>query len=389
MISVEEARELIRDALALLPVKEIPLHQVSGHFAAAPIITPYDHPLFDNSAVDGYAFAFREAMGTLEVVAQIAAGDAPERMLGPGECARIFTGAMLPPGADTVVMQEYVQRDADRISHTDHRLKSGGNVRRKGEQIRAGDRVLEQGAAITPAVHGLLASVGIGKVKVHEWPCVTVVITGGEFTDEVPAPGRIFNSNDQMLAAALHCVGIKPRILRATDEPEALEQALRQALSNSDMVITTGGVSVGDHDLVLPVLKALDVVVVYHRVAQKPGKPMLFAKAGNVAIFGLPGNPRAVMVLFWEYVLPAIRRMMGAADPALRMEHMKITTGISLKGDRSEFRAATVRNGTVELLRDEGSHMLSSLVRADALVYFPADVREVSAGDHVEVHFIP
>ncbi|MEZ4761124.1 MAG: molybdopterin-binding protein, partial [Flavobacteriales bacterium] len=164
---------------------------------------------------------------------------------------------------------------------------------------------------------------------------------------------------------------------------EALEGA------DADLIITTGGVSVGDHDLVRSVLEDLGAEIVVHGVAQKPGKPMLFAMLDGVPVFGLPGNSRAVMVLFWEYVLPFLRKLMGAADPFLRSEHLPLAEGLTVKGNRTEFRAACVREGRVELLRDEGSHMLRSLVEAEALAVIPSDQRDLRPGDRVEVHYLP
>lgn len=388
MISVEEARKLIMQNVHQLPVKEIPLHEAGAHFAATEIISPHDHPLFDNSAVDGYAFKFDESVREWKVVESIPAGMRSARELQPGECVRIFTGAMMPHGADTVVMQEFVDRRGDHIVHSDQRLKRDSNVRLKGEQIRTGRSILEKGAEITAAASGLLASVGVRKLKVHEWPYVSIVITGDEFIDEEPA-GKIFSSNDVMLAAALRRQGTAPKIFHSKDDPQELLQTLRHAMSVSDLVITTGGVSVGEHDLVHAALQHIGATVIFHIVAQKPGKPMLFGTLENKPIFALPGNPRAVMILFWEFVLPVIRTMMGAREPGPMRKKLKITHAVELKGERSEFRAARTFDGTVELLQDQGSHMLSGLIQADSLVYFPRGSTSIQAGDEVEVHPIP
>jgi molybdopterin molybdotransferase len=391
MITVQEARAALLASISPLPVKEVALHKASGHYAAQDVHAPHDHPLFDNSAVDGYAFAYVQAGTRLRVVSEIAAGDRPERTIGPGECARIFTGAMLPEGADTVVMQEFIQREGNIIHHNDQKLVRGGNIRRRGEQLRAGDRVLEQGACLDAVTLGLLASVGIRTVRVHEWPQVSVIITGNEFAaeDAEPQEGRIFSSNDIMLDVALRQAGINPLVLHAGDTTEELEIAFAQAFLRSDLVITTGGVSVGDHDLVRPVLDHSAALVLFHKVSQKPGKPMLLARNGGSLIMGLPGNPRAVMILFWEYVLPAIRALMGAAHPWPRTDHLPLGHAVQWKGERSEFRAARITDGRVELLRDEGSHMLASLLSADAIACLPDDRNEMKAGDMVEVHFIP
>ena len=389
MISVEEARKRIGEALHVLPVKEVPLQEAFAHFTAAPIPAPHDHPLFDNSAVDGYALRFAAYRNEFRVIGEIAAGGNWRAPIGEGECVRIFTGAKMPADADTVVMQEHVQRNGDRIVITDLRTKRGANVRRKGEQIHAGDQVISAGEELTPAAIGLLASVGVKKVRVHEWPYVSVIITGDEFVSDELEDGRIFSSNDLMLSSALQRIGIKAQMIHAKDDEADLERAVRQALSRSDVIITTGGVSVGDHDLVAPILDRTGAEILFHKVAQKPGKPMLFARNGNTVIIGLPGNPRAVMILFWEYVLPALRKMMGSSAPGLRSEQLPLTHDLQMKGERAEFRAARIVERQITLLPDEGSHMLSTLLKADALAFFPGTTREVKKGDLVEVHYLP
>jgi molybdopterin molybdotransferase len=389
MITVEEARKRINETIRILPVKEVPLQQAFRHFTATPVISPHDHPLFDNSAVDGYALKFADAGRSLKVVGSIAAGEVFPSTIGPGECVRIFTGAMMPRPVDTVVMQEHVSRTDDLITLLDDRLQRGSNVRKKGEQIQAGEQILPPGEQLSSAAIGLLASVGIRTVKVHEWPYVTVIVTGNEFTEKGNEPGRIFSSNDLMLLAALEAEGVRSQLLYAGDDKEQLRSALREAMSRSDLIITTGGVSVGDHDLVAPVLQELGTEIIFHKVSQKPGKPMLFGRNGNAVIFGLPGNPRAVMILFWEYIFPAIRKMMGVARSDLRSSTLPIDVDVQLKGERSEFRAAQRIGDRVSLLPDEGSHMLSTLVSADSLVYFPVGVNEVKKGDLVEVHHLP
>ncbi|MBL0037281.1 MAG: molybdopterin molybdotransferase MoeA [Flavobacteriales bacterium] len=388
MISVEEAKALLMSKVYRLPAEGKPLR--SGGYAAKEVFAPHDHPLFDCSAVDGYAFAFDADVKEWSVVGEVPAGRVFSGELKPGECLRIFTGALVPASADTVVMQEFVQREGDRVTHTDVKLKAGGNVRKKGEQVRAGDRLLEAGARLDAVAIGLLASCGIREVAQYVTPRVAVIVTGDEFSaDATPAPGRIFSSNDVMLLAALTEQGIHGELLHAKDSTDALLGAFGKASVNADLVITTGGASVGDHDLIKPVLEAMGATIHFHGVAQKPGKPMLFTSIGEKPIVALPGNPRAVMILFWEFVLPFLRAMQGARDPWLRTEHLPIMHAVTLKGDRAEFRAAQVKDGRVTLLADEGSHMLRSLVDADVLAYFPATMRTVNTNETVEVHHLP
>jgi len=390
MITVDEAKRILLAKAQLLSTDRVSLAQAGGTYTATDILAPHDHPLFDCSAVDGYAFAFDAAVKEWRVAGEVPAGKVFSGELDRGECLRIFTGAMVPASADTVVMQEFVQREGDRITHTDVKLKAGGNVRKQGEQVRVGDRLLGAGSRIDASAIGLLASCGIRELDTHRVPRVAVIVTGDEFSAEaIPAPGRIFSSNDAMLLAALDQQGIDAELLHATDDEGVLRAAVQKATMMADLVITTGGASVGDHDLIRPVLEQMGATIHFHGVAQKPGKPMLFASLGEKPIIALPGNPRAVMILFWEYVLPFIRAMQGACDPWLRTEHLPIAHAVALKGDRAEFRAAQVKDGRVTLLADEGSHMLRSLVDADALAYFPATMRTLNANEPVEVHHIP
>ncbi len=389
MIDVKEAKRRLMAHVLVMPTEAVPLLNALGRFAVNDVVAPFDHPLFDCSAMDGYAFRFSDDSKAWTVVGEVAAGDAFSRGLQASECVRIFTGAMMPEGADTVVMQELAQRSGEAMTHTDVKLRRGGNVRCKGEQLRTGDVALLKGTPLDAPAIGLLASVGVQKVLVAKRPRVALLISGDEFAEgAVPRPGKIFGTNGVMLQAALRNAGIEASNVQVNDDRDALIMAWKQAAKAHDLVISTGGVSVGDHDLIRPALEALGAEFILHGVKQKPGKPMLFAKLDGTPVFGLPGNPRAVMVLFGEYVLPFLRAMQGAADPGPRIEHLPVEQALKVKGDRAEFRAALVMEGKVKLLADEGSHMLRSLTEANALAFVPADVRELKAGDTIEVHYI-
>jgi molybdopterin molybdotransferase len=390
MISVEEAKTALLANTPLLDTEQLSIPEAYQRYTAEAITALFDHPLFDQSAVDGYAFAFDQSISSWEVVGEVAAGSVMQNALSSGQCARIFTGGKLPAGADTVVMQEFVKRDGQCIEHKDIKLRHGSNVRLRGEQVVQGQEVLAAGKRLCPQAIGLLLSVGVRDVKCHRLPRIAIVVTGNEFTDTAaPGPGRIFSSNGEMLQAALHKEGLSCTLLHAPDDEMILRDTLRNVLEDHDMVITTGGVSVGDLDLVRPALEQLDIRIIFHGVAQKPGKPMLLGRRGDALVIGLPGNPRAVLILFWEFVLPAIRAMQGAGAPWLRIDRLPIAEGVLLKGDRAEFRAAQVNKGEVKLLADQGSHMLASLLTADALVYFPSNIRTVLKDDDVEVHYLP
>jgi molybdopterin molybdotransferase len=245
---------------------------------------------------------------------------------------------------------------------------------------------------IDPAVAGLLAADGVLRVQVTMPPAVGIVCTGSEFNPAGEAlPGKIFSSNDQLLQAALRSAGmeINEHVYRSIDTLDDIRKAIYLASLDSQVVITTGGVSVGEHDLVRAALERLGAEILFHGVLQKPGKPMLFARVGQMPVFALPGNPRAVLVAWYAFVLPFLRAVEGDRDPGPRTAHLPIARGLTLKGNRAEFRAASVRDGVVHLLTDEGSHLLGSLVGADALAYFPHTTRQVPEGATVEVHYLP
>jgi molybdopterin molybdotransferase len=390
MISVEEAKRIVMAQVKVRTGEYQRLEDAYGQVLAEDVHAPHPHPLFDMSAVDG--FAVGDANGPWKQVGAIAAGEVLGTSLDPGLCARIFTGAEVPPDSFAVLMQEHCTSEGGLVQLERGRAIAGSNIRRKAEQCKAGDLLLSKGARLDPDAIGYLASCGVQDVVVAKGISVRVVRTGGEFTTgDDPQPGRIFSSNEWMLIAALRQSGsnTENEVLLANDTEQELRAALVQAAKDTDVVITTGGASVGDHDLILPVLKKLGATIQFHGIAQKPGKPMLFATLGTVPVFALPGNPRAVMVCFWEYVLPFLRAMQGAKDPWLSSDILPITHVLSAKGDRAEFRAAQVKGGKVTLPADEGSHMLRSLIDANALAYLPATQRAWKEGDTIVVHYIP
>lgn len=390
MIGVDEARRIMMAQVCLREGERQVLDDAMGRVLTEDVYAPYPHPLFDMSAVDGYAVG--SAAGPWKQLGSIAAGEQLGRPLKPGECARIFTGAQVPTGSHAVLMQEHCAAEGEQVRYLRDDVHTGANIRRMAEQCEAGDLLLAKGARLDPAGAGYLASCGVQDVAVAMEPGVRIVRTGGEFMEgEGLEAGRIFSSNETMLIGALkhHHFRTEDEALVARDTEDELHEALLHAVEEGDVVITTGGASVGDHDLILPVLKKLGATIHFHGLAQKPGKPMLFATLKEVPVFALPGNPRAVMVLFWEYVLPYLRAMCGATEPWLRSDTLPITHALNAKGDRAEFRAAQVKGGKVTLLADEGSHMLRSLIDADALAYLPASQRQWNAGEPIEVHYIP
>lgn len=390
MIGVEEAKRIMMEHVRPLPFTPQALDLAHDHHLAADVKSRAPYPMFDMSAVDGWALCGEGPEWT--PVASVAAGQAMQGSLLPGHCARIFTGARLPSGTERVLMQEHAVREAGMIQCMGGPPAIGANIRRKGEHFTEGELLARAGERLGPAYIGIIASGGCEEVEVSFKPWVAVVRTGSEFIEQgSPGDGRIHSSNEWMLFAALRkelCEVDDDGAFIAADDDTEIANAIEQA-SEADVIITTGGVSVGDHDRVEAVLKSLGADIHFHGVAQKPGKPMLFATLKGKPVFGLPGNPRAVMVLYWEYVLPYLRAMQGATDPWPRTDLLPVGHTTSVKGERAEFRAARVEGGKVLLLADEGSHMLRSLSGADALVYMPPDKRAWGEGEPIEVHYLP
>ena len=390
MIGVEEAKRIMMEHLRPLPFTPLVLDLAQDHHLAADVKSQAPHPMFDMSAVDGWALCGEGPEWT--PVGEFAAGQTMTGTLQPDQCARIFTGAQVPAGTERVLMQEHAIREAGHIQCRNALPPVGANIRRQGEQFTEGELLARTGERLDPSFVGLIASGGFEEVEVSFKPWVAVVRTGNEFIEEgSPRDGRIFSSNEWMLFAALRkelCEVDEDGAFIAADDDADIENAVKQA-SAADVIITTGGVSVGDHDRVRAVLEKMGAEIHFHGVAQKPGKPMLFATLNGKPVFGLPGNPRAVMVLFWEYVLPFLRAMQGAMDPWPRTDHVPVVHAVALKGDRAEFRAVRIEAGKVRLLADEGSHMLRSLIDADALAYLPAERRSWNEGEPIEVHYLP
>ncbi len=390
MITVEEAKRIMMAQVAVRESENKMLKDACGRVLSEDVVAKYDHPLFDMSAVDGYALG--DANGPWHLVGTVAAGEVLGQSIRSGECVRIFTGALVPTDSHCVVMQEVCTISEGTLILATPVPANGANIRRRNEGSRAGDVLLRRGSRLDVAGVGLLASCGITNVTVVNEVRVSIVRTGGEFNEEGELrPGRIFSSNELMLNAAAEQAGFNTPAdaFISNDTESELEAALSHAVAEGDAVITTGGASVGDHDLMLPVLTKLGATIHFHGVAQKPGKPMLFATLKGVPVFALPGNPRAVLVGWYEYVLPFLRACSGLADPWLRSDRLPLTHAVQLKGERAEFRAARVQEGKVTLLSDEGSHLLGTLAHADAIAYFPHDVRTYATHEPVTVHYLP
>lgn len=404
MLTYEQALEKILEKSIPLGAVTKELHEAMSYFLAETVVSPFPMPQFDNSAVDGYgvlcadlADASEHAAKPLKLSGEIQAGSTGKLSLSPGCAIKILTGAVVPQSVEAVVMREYCSEDNGDVS-IGYAPTSGENIRRCGGEFPAGKEVISAGAHATPPVIGLLASLGSSSVKVHAKPYVSIIATGDELVapGKPLEPGQIYNSNSYALASALAALGITAvQIMHAADTPEAARKAFEEALSCSDVVISTGGVSVGDYDYVKEVLEQLGIQTVFWRIAIKPGKPVYFGiqDAPRKLVFGLPGNPVSGLVTFHQFVRPALLKMMGSVNPENETAVATLKTGLKKKPGRLDFVrgiASHTPDGLLEVAPTVGqdSHMISGLAQADCLIHFGADDGEIKAGASVVITFL-
>lgn len=393
---VEQAREYIKAHLS--PVNEterVNLHAALGRVLAEEIHATHNVPNHDNSAMDGYAFNADDlAQGTtrLKITGAAFAGNALTGSFEKGACVRIMTGAAVPVGTDTVIAQERVDVDGAFIQFTDTPNR-GANVRYAGEDLKAGQVVLNVGHQISPADLGLIASLGIGKVSVYRKLKVSFFSTGDELASigSTLKTGQIFDSNRYTLFGMLTLMGAEIQDLGAIpDDPILLEQTLIKAAENSDVILTSGGVSVGEADYMKQLLQKLGQVL-FWKIAMKPGRPLAFGKIGNAHYFGLPGNPVALMVTFYQFVRQAMLVLMGQANPAaIPMLKVICTSPIRKLKGRTEFQRGILfvgEDGTwqVKTTGNQSSGVLSSMSQANCFIVLDDDVGNVEAGTTVKV----
>jgi len=389
MTSEDEARSGVLAKIRPLRSESAPLLHSLGRFAARDVFASRPLPAFDNSAMDGYAVhsASCHHGASLLVVGEQPAGADRGLAMGPGEAIRIFTGAPLPRGADTVIMQEEVRREGNTIvAQAD--VEPGEFVRRKGADLAQGQKILSQGEPVTVQDLALLASQGITEVEVGARPQVAIVSTGDELAlpGTTPRPGQIFESNSIMLQALAIRAGAEVAfVTHCPDDLEQMTDLFRRGLE-TDALIVSGGVSVGEHDLVKPALRSLGAEIDLWRVAIKPGKPFLFGRAGRAAVFGLPGNPVSAFVTFLKFVRPALLKMSGAGDAylALRQVPARLTQDVTNEGDRPHYLRGRLHDGAFTVTGRQESHALFGLSRANALLRLAGGAK-LGAGANVSV----
>jgi molybdopterin molybdotransferase len=386
MLSVTEATAHVLALVPRLPADDVELAAADGRVLAAAIDARRDLPALATSAMDGFCARSAELPATLPVTRSIAAGLAGEAIgaLASGEAARIMTGAPLPAGADTVIMFEEA---GDRGATVELPASPpGANVRPVGEDLRTGERALEAGTRLGWGELGLLAALGCARVRVARRRVVAIIATGDELVDlaTTPAPGQIVDSSAYTIAAQITAAGGVPRYLGvARDRPEAVIALIEEALA-ADVVLTTGGVSVGDHDHVRGALASLGVELDFWKVAMKPGKPLAVGRHGRVPIFALPGNPVSSAVAFELFVRPALLAMQGATVTARPRAPVVLPAGYHKPPGRAHYLRARLRRDGERLIAElhgkQGSAILSSLVGLHALVEIAAELGTLAAG---------
>ncbi|MFN2477378.1 MAG: gephyrin-like molybdotransferase Glp [Chthoniobacterales bacterium] len=373
MIDQGEALARILAHVRPLPSRRVGLRDAVGCFAASDITAVCSLPPFDNSAMDGYAVVANTAMpgARLRVVDEQPAGRSRDLRLRAGEAIRIFTGAPLPSGADAVIMQEDVEREGDEILLREN-VERGEFVRRLGGDVAAGQKIVTAGERIRPETIALLAAQGLTDVEVGGEVTAAIISTGDELVAPgLPLqPGQIYESNAPLLNAMLSQLGVNVvSVVHCPDQQAEIEESVRAGIA-ADMLIVTGGVSVGARDLVKPALVAAGAQLELWRVAVKPGKPFLFGHAGDCSIFGLPGNPVSAFVTFLSFVRPAALQMMGAGAAALAMRKQTaiLAAGVHNDGERAHYMRGSVEAGRFTPLPRQESHALFGLSRSNALL---------------------
>lgn len=387
--SVDEARATLLNAVRPLTPVNLPVAEALGLVLAEEVTAGYDSPAFDNSAMDGFATRNGRANDRLRLVGESRAGVPYDGTLNDGETVRISTGAALPDGADGVLQQELVDAEGDTVVLRED-VPAGRNLRNAGDDLRKGTRVLTQGTRIGPAQLGVAIGAGRMHLLVAPRPRLAVVTTGDELVPPgTPLqPGQIHDSNGPTLTALAARAGAE--VVghgHATDDPEATQEIVSEALDAADVVVIAGGISVGPHDHVKPVLEALGVRQLLWRVALKPGKPTWIGirDADRKLVLGLPGNPVSAYVTFLLFARPALAALQGA-DASVPRTQATLATAIPRNADRDELvRVRRLPDGTVEPTGPQGSHVLSSLLNADALAVIPRGDEQLAAGATVDL----
>lgn len=393
MISVKEAKEILFSNLPEPKTLNVKLEDAVGLVLAEELVAPINVPSFDNSAMDGYAFSFEDCQNRLPMVVKytIPAGtvDLPE--LQSGEVARIFTGAPIPKGADTVVMQELTSRKEDFLTIESDTVKKGDHIRKKASQTVTGDQVAQAGWRLKPAMIGFLAGFGFDRVTVFRPPSVTILTSGKELVSpgNPLGFGQVYESSSYTLKAALKEMGIPVTSMPIVeDDLVRIQASIEAALENSDILLVTGGISVGDYDFVNQAFENLGIEQLFYKIRQKPGKPLFAGKRGDKLVFGLPGNPGSTLTCFYQYVKPSILKMMGKDFSEEKTPLLSLAGDFKKRLGLTHFMKGLVTQQEVKVLSDQESYKMNSFSQSNCLIEFEEEKEMFVKGDLVKVHFL-
>ena len=391
MISVQQALQFIEQYTQKTSnTVTISVSEALGYVLAKDVFSPIDMPPFRQSAMDGYALGSVQET-TYTLVNEVKAGDTEDPEIKEGQAIRIFTGAPVPSAAKSVVIQEKVEVSNNQIILQESTVPMA-NIREVGEQIKKGDIALSKDTKITAAGIGYLATLGVTEIEVYKKPAIAIITTGNELIapGQPLSYGQIYESNSLMLVSALQKSGFSEvSTYKISDNYEATQALLEKTIADHDVILISGGISVGDYDFVGKALRNIGIEEVFYKVKQKPGKPLFYGKHKNKTIFALPGNPASSLSCFYIYVLPAILKLSGYTNYHLERSKGIANTNFTKKGERAAFLKAHNDLGQITILDAQASSMLRSFALANALVYLPEDTTEVTIGDTIEIINLP
>lgn len=393
MISVAEAKKIILENVSSLAPVTLPIQVSAGLILADDVYATMDIPAFPQSSMDGYAFSFEgwRQYKNLKITGEVAAGSNETFSLTPGNAVRIFTGAAVPPGADTVIMQEKTRVENGNLKIEDESLTAGTSVRLKGSEIKSGELALKKGDLLMPAAIGFLAGIGINEVKAFPNPSITIIITGNELLEpgQPLQHGQVYESNSFALKAALKQLQMENvQILYVKDRQEELTNTLESALQQTDIILLTGGISVGDYDFVLQSATECEVEKLFHKVKQRPGKPLYFGKKENKLVFGLPGNPSSVLTCFYQYVIPALEKL-SKRQIGMKVIKVPLAKAFQKNAGLTHFLKGFYDGKTALPLEAQESFRLSSFAKANGLIQIDEETISLKEGELVDVYLLP
>ena len=390
MVSVEEAKNRINSKCKTLDASNISLMESLGYVLSEGIISTINMPPFNQSAMDGYAVHMHDS-NNYKLIGEVKAGDKSDYILKSGEAIRIFTGAMVPEGADCVAKQEIVEKLNDELISINEPIKHFGNIRPLGEQIKIGDTGLSSGTTMNTGAIGFAAMLGVTQVSVYNKPSIAILATGSELTKPgQPLPdGAIYESNTFTLQAALRSSRFDGSIDTVDDNYDSTKKKIEDSISANDVVLITGGISVGDYDFVGDILQELGVEEGFYKIKQKPGKPMFFGFKDDKLIFALPGNPASALSCYYNYVLPALNLLSGNNSPELEQRTLSLKSTYKKTVKMTHFLKGLANDQSVEIMGRQSSAMLNSFVDGNCLIILEEGREIWDIDDQVKVIMLP